>query len=32
MDGHVEFIRNPGKWPVTKTMAILQSQEVADMF
>ena len=32
MDGHVEFLRYPSKWPVTKTMAILQSQEVANMF
>ncbi|NIA13436.1 MAG: DUF1559 domain-containing protein [Nitrospiraceae bacterium] len=26
MDGHVEFIRYPGKWPVSKTMALLQSE------
>ena len=24
MDGHVEFIRYPGKWPVSITMAVLQ--------
>jgi len=24
MDGHVEFIRYPGKWPVSQTMAVLQ--------
>jgi prepilin-type N-terminal cleavage/methylation domain-containing protein/prepilin-type processing-associated H-X9-DG protein len=25
MDGHVEFIKYPGKWPVSRTMAFLQS-------
>ena len=25
MDGHVEFIRYPGKWPVSITMAVLQA-------
>jgi len=24
LDGHVEFIRFPGKWPVNRTMALLQ--------
>ena len=27
MDGHVEFLRYPNKWPVSKTMAVLQSEE-----
>lgn len=31
MDGHVEFITYPKKWPVNKTMAILQSAELADV-
>ena len=26
MDGHVEFLRYPGKWPVNKAMAVLQGQ------
>lgn len=25
MDGHVEFIKYPGKWPVSQLMAVLQS-------
>jgi len=25
LDGHVEFIRYPGKWPVSVTMAVLQA-------
>jgi prepilin-type N-terminal cleavage/methylation domain-containing protein/prepilin-type processing-associated H-X9-DG protein len=25
MDGHVEFVKYPGKWPVSRTMAFLQS-------
>lgn len=28
MDGHVEFIKYPDKWPVNKTMALLQSENV----
>ena len=28
MDGHVEFIRYPGKWPVSIGMALLQSEYV----
>lgn len=32
MDGHVEFLRFPSKWPVTRTMAVLQSQEIIDRF
>lgn len=32
MDGHVEFIRYPGKWPVSPLMAILQSEEVGSAF
>ncbi len=32
MDGHVEFIRYPGQWPVSPLMAILQSKEVGDAF
>ena len=30
MDGHVEFVKYPGEWPVNKLMAVAQSQEVAD--
>jgi prepilin-type N-terminal cleavage/methylation domain-containing protein/prepilin-type processing-associated H-X9-DG protein len=32
MDGHVEFIRYPGEWPVSPLMAILQSEEVGTAF
>jgi prepilin-type processing-associated H-X9-DG protein len=32
MDGHVEFIRYPDKFPVNPTMAVLQSEEVGTMF
>lgn len=32
MDGHVEFIRYPGPWPVSPMMAILQSREVSAAF
>jgi prepilin-type N-terminal cleavage/methylation domain-containing protein/prepilin-type processing-associated H-X9-DG protein len=32
MDGHVEFIRYPGKWPVSRLMAVLQSEEVGRRF
>jgi len=32
MDSHVEFIRFPGKWPVNRTMAVLQSEEIMDRF
>jgi len=32
MDGHVEFIRFPGKWPVNRTMAVLQSEEIMNRF
>ena len=31
MDGHVEFLRYPTKWPVSKTMAILNSEESGDL-
>ena len=31
MDGHVEFLRYPTKWPVSKTMAMLQSQEASNL-
>ena len=31
MDGHVDFIRYPGKWPVSVSMACLQSEEASDM-
>jgi len=27
MDGHVEFIKYPGKWPVSISMAVLQGEE-----
>ena len=27
MDGHVEFIKYPGEWPVNRTMATLQSDD-----
>jgi len=30
MDGHVEFIKYPNKWPVNAQMAILQSSSLAD--
>jgi len=32
MDGHVEFLRYPDKWPVNRTMAVLQSKEVGTAF
>ena len=32
MDGHVDFIKYPGEWPVSRMMAILQSEEVGTMF
>jgi len=28
MDGHVEFLKYPDKWPVNRTMAALQSKDV----
>jgi len=32
MDGHVEFIRFPSKWPVTRGMGWLQDQEMQALF
>lgn len=32
MDGHVAFLRYPEAWPVNRTMALLQSEQVSDMF
>ncbi len=32
MDGHVAFIKYPGAWPVSRTMAIMQSQPFSDRF
>jgi prepilin-type processing-associated H-X9-DG protein len=28
MDGHVEFLKYPDKWPVNRTMATLQSDSM----
>lgn len=32
MDGHVEFLRFPSRWPVTRTMGWLQDQAMQAMF
>lgn len=32
MDGHVEFLRFPSKWPVNRTMSVLQSKEIMERF
>ncbi|MCP4644764.1 MAG: DUF1559 domain-containing protein, partial [bacterium] len=32
MDGHVEFIRYPERWPCNRLMAVLQSEEVGSAF
>ena len=31
MDGHVEFIKYPGPWPISPMMAVLQSEYVGDV-
>jgi prepilin-type processing-associated H-X9-DG protein len=32
LDGHVEFVRYPEKWPINRTMAWLQGEAMQDLF
>ena len=31
LDGHVQFLRYPNKWPISGTMALMQSDEIQSM-